>query len=279
MTRLGLSTSGRLGALAPGALAALLALGCHSGSGRSPDTGIALAWPDVMSSWGAGRGSSIYSLSFFKEPPSGMWVRAVSYATSVDTPCEVFTREQYLQASSERDDWVLLLQVSSNSTTDFQLGPVDSYGGEASAQIVVKHIVHGKEVERHTSLAGTIEVTVAPPTIESQRSGTTFLAQGVVEFSESESLQGGCLGGGWVSVDGGANQESTCVCLAADGGSFNCPGVLGQPSCCIDLDAPRRSFSVSISATPCANACLASDLLLRSYCIDLGAAGGSSLGP
>lgn len=262
--------------LAIGALASFLLVGCSSGSAvrpKTPDAGVGLVWPDVMSSWSsAGADSSLYSLSVFSEPPDGMFVRAVSYARPVEATCETFRTEQYLQKSSERDDWILFLIVSSYLPTRFQVTPNDSFSTEKTAQILVKHVVHGKEVERHTGLAGTIEVTAVPAATQDQVAGASFVIRGSVEFSDTESLQQGCSVGG--AADG-TNQVSTCSCLGADGGIFTCPGSVGEPSCCIDRNASRRTFAIAIAYAPCADACLATSMLLQSFCTQLGASSSS----
>lgn len=269
-------TGWRLRRLAIGALASFLQVGCSSGSAvrlKGPDAGAGLTWPDVMSSWSsAGPDSSLYSLSVFSEPPDGMFVRGVSYARPVEATCQTFRTEQYLQRSSDRDDWILFLMVSSYVPTRYQIIPNDSFGTERTAQILVKHVVHGKEIERHTGLAGTVEVTAVPSTAQDQIAGATFVIQGSVEFSDTESLQQGCSVGG--AVDG-TKQESTCSCLGADGTSFSCSRGVDETSCCIDRNASRRTFTIAVSSVPCADACLTTSMLLRSFCTNLGASSSS----
>lgn len=140
-------------------------------------TGGAGGWPGIGSAWGSAHDGSIYSLSFFDAPPDGIYVRSVSYASSPGDTCEVFAKEQYLQASSERDDWVLLLQVSRNVVGTFRVQPDDRTGAELTAQVLVKHIVRGKEVERHTGLAGTAVVTEVADSIGAKRRGLASRSQ------------------------------------------------------------------------------------------------------
>jgi hypothetical protein len=150
--------------------------------------------------------------------------------------------------------------------------PDDRTGAELTAQVLVKHIVRGKEVERHTGLAGTAVVTEVADSIGAQTSGTRFAVAADVEFSDLETLQRGCSFGG--DVDGGVAQP-ICTCQSADGTTLTCQGALSEPSCCIDVAATRHTVPIRIDSAPCEQACLARDLTLRTYCSQLGASSNS----
>lgn len=240
-----------------------------------PQDGVApdgIGWPAVASSWASRQDSAIYSLSFYAEPPDGMFVRTVSYAATVEQTCQVFASEQYLKASSERDDWVLLLQTSQSVAGEYRIRAADAVGGEPTAQVLVKHLVHGREVERHTGIGGTVAIRDVPGTTDAQKAGATFHVQGNVQFSDVEALQQGCSVGGAVDA---AAPELTCTCGTSAGGTFTCPGVAEQASCCIDRSASRTSMAVDLVAAPCGDACLATDLTLTTYCLQLGNSGGT----
>lgn len=262
-----------------------IALGCAKNQSRSAivpsdagsdsraDGAPVSDWAGAMASWRGSPDHSIYSINFFAPPPDGLMLRAVSYASEPSNTCLEYSKRQH----TPPDDWILQVLFSRDETGTFQVRPTNQAGGEPVAHVLVIRTGGGVEVERHTGLAGTLQVDNVALTAEEQLSGASFVVHGDVDFSTNEADNGeGC------AISGGDDALSvTCYCRSNDGGAFTCNSDQVEPSCCIDLGAPRTTFHIALRATPCPALCATTDLALESYCAELGpdgADGGTDAG-
>lgn len=224
-----------------------------------------MIFDEAVAGWETDGAMGIFSLGFFGEPPEGMYVSAVSYLARHEDSCDVYEDDSILQASSPHDNWVMFLFLSKATTGDFAVQWSDESGEPLSAQVLVKHVAQGVEVERHTSLSGSLTVTRVPQTIDEWAEGVTLELSGTVEFATSEDKSLGCAVGGTVDQE----QPPQCECRTASGERYTCEGALGEVDCCIDVESPRKSMNISLTTVQCAPVCSSEGLLYQRYCADL----------
>lgn len=248
---------------------------CSCGDSRSTNDPVSMTtWDDVSPAWVAPMSASLYSLAFDEPAPNSLslFLRAFMYSTAVTDACDVFAMENYLQRSSERDDWVLGVHFSQATTGEYRVDPRDRVGSAKTTQVMIKHIVRGVEVERHTGVGGSLNINSAPSDISEQQNGAGLTVEGSVEFSVDEARQISCSSVS--SVDSGLG-EVTCTCERRDGSSFTCIAEEQGHNCCVPRDGLTRSFPVAFKASPCAAACVTTSFLLTPLCNELAASGGS----
>ncbi len=230
-------------------------------------------WAGAMARWSGSPDHSVYSINFYAPPPDGLMLRAISYASEPSDTCLEYSQRQHIPP----DDWMLQVLFSRDETGTFQVRPTNQAGGDPVAHVLVIRTGGGLEIERHTGLTGTLQVDNVALTAEEQLAGASFVVHGDVEFSTNEAdSRDGC------AIRGGDDVMSvTCYCRSNDGGAFTCDSDQVEPSCCIDMGAPRATFHIALRATPCPALCATTDVALESYCAELGpdgADGGTDAG-
>jgi hypothetical protein len=218
-------------------------------------------WAEAMGKWSGSPDNSIYSLNYYAPPPDGLMIRAVSYASQPGDACTEYpTRQQ-----TPPDDWMLQVLFSRDETGSFEVRPITQAGGDLAAHVLVIRSSGGREVERHTGLAGLLQVDSVALTAAEQLAGASFVVHGDVAFStnEADAVDGCAISGGDDFI------SATCQCRATNGVTFTCDSDQVDPSCCVDVRAPRVTFHIALGATPCPALCATTDLALLSYCAGL----------
>jgi hypothetical protein len=224
-----------------------------SGSGGVVDSAPLPSFEEVRARWSAEGQQGIFSLSWQEYPEPLLFIHAGAYFGRGEDSCAVYEEDSYLERSSRYSSWFMQLYLSQVEPGTYEIRAQDAVGEPPVAQVLVYRSEKGELKERHTAIAGELEVSEAPTSTAEWHAGGGLHVRGRIEFSSEEDDQRqGCEIG---STSDGA-PTVTCHCARADGTDYTCTqDDVGGPSCCIDVTAPRLTLDVDLTGAQCKALC------------------------
>lgn len=211
------------------------------------------SFDEVRQRWSADGQEGIFSLAWQEYPEEVLFVHAGAYFGRGEESCAVYEEDSYLEGSSRYSSWFMQLYLSEAKPGVYAVRPQDTVGAPPTVQVLVYRFERGELRELHTAISGELEVSEVPASTADWHSGVGFRLRGRLEFSSHEDDQSeGCEVTS--TIDG--TQTVTCRCLPTTGDPYDCTKEsVDDPSCCIDLVAPRLPLEVDLIGSQCKALC------------------------